>query len=47
LILLHGVQEAVEWGKYILASNIFKMLEAGIKMFELAWKYFKPMKTRN
>lgn len=36
-----GHQEAVEWGKDILASNVVERLEVGIEMFELAWELFQ------
>ncbi len=36
-----GHQEAVEWGKDILASNVVEKLEVGRELFELAWKLFQ------
>jgi predicted nucleic acid-binding protein len=36
-----GHQEAVEWGKDILASNVVERFEVGIEIFELAWKLFQ------
>ncbi len=36
-----GHQEAVEWGKDILASNVIEKLEVGREMFGLAWELFQ------
>jgi predicted nucleic acid-binding protein len=36
-----GHQEAVEWGKDILASNVIEKLDVGREMFELAWELFQ------
>jgi|SRR5659263_152343 len=41
-----GHQEAVEWGKDILASNVVERLEVGIEMFELAWKLFQTYEDK-
>ncbi len=36
-----GHQEAVEWGKDILASNVVEKIEMRKEIFELAWKLFQ------
>ncbi len=36
-----GHQEAVEWGRDILSSNVVEKVEVGGEMFELAWELFQ------
>ncbi len=41
-----GHQEAVSWGKDILASNVVEKIEVGREIFELAWELFETYKDK-
>lgn len=41
-----GHQEAVQWGRDILASKVVEKIEVGTEIFELAWKLFELYKDK-
>lgn len=41
-----GHQEAVEWGKDILASKVVEKSEAGKEIFGLAWELFETYEDK-
>jgi predicted nucleic acid-binding protein len=41
-----GHKEAVEWGKYILASKVIEKIEIGREIFLLAWELFQTYEDK-